>query len=239
MDFLRLVINEHESSTIMKTLTKLLAFWCWYFFETTTHAFATGKPALIEAFLVRTGDDWNALADMRYNEWILPLKDDNTSREAFRFATRDIYEEERPRSTLLLAKRDGKVIGAAEMSPYEVESAQVKDTSQKNAEDTTAPALFSALYVTDVVTSHEFRRQGVARFLMETLEEHAIADGYSHLVLNVAEENSVAIQFYKSLDYNVPSVTLGKVLDTEQLNKNAGTEGQMVLVKEITSRQQQ
>ena len=52
---------------------------------------------------VQTDEDWNALADVRFDEWI--QDDGRTSRHAFRSATRDLYREERPRSLLFLPKQ--------------------------------------------------------------------------------------------------------------------------------------
>lgn len=204
--------------------------------------------------LVETEEqDWNALADIRYDEWILEDDGGNggTSRQAFRAATRDIYKEERPRSLLFLAKQERPqqsghgthvqelVVGAAEMSPYEVEVAQSAD------------APFSALYVTDVVTDSKFRRQGIARMLMQQMEEHAAAaavmtttttttvggevTGQSsrHLVLNVARDNDPAIRFYGSLGYHVPSLEFLEHLNVQALEDAAGTQGQLLLEKKI------
>jgi ribosomal protein S18 acetylase RimI-like enzyme len=221
---------------------------------------------------VETNEDWNALADIRFDEWI--KKDGGTtSRQAFQLATRDIYKEERPNSLLLLAtttttqqeergaapddddddnnnkgfkkkdkgfkkkdkgfKKTNKkvdaatnnvvvVVGAAEMGPYELEEAISKD------------APISALYVTDVVTRSSFRRQGVARMLLQGMEEHAAnVMGVTHLVLNVAHDNTSAIRFYETLGYHALSTDTMQHLDVAKLEDAAGTKGQLLLEKAL------
>ena len=130
------------------------------------------SQAVIRVQPVETAEEWDALADIRFNEWI--QEDGGTSRHAFRSATREIYMEERPESLLFLATREPEdsrmkvedaVVGAAEMSPYELQPAL----------SNSAP--FSGLYVTDVVTASHYRRQGIAGKMMQRLEEHAAVRG--------------------------------------------------------------
>jgi len=112
-------------------------------------------------------------------------------------------------------------MGAAELSPYELD----------HALPNTAP--YSALYVTDVVTDRNYRRQGVARSLMQSIEEHAAAIGTTHLLLHVAYENSSAIRFYGTLGYRVPTLELLSFLDVTSLESSAGTKGQILLEKRL------
>ena len=177
----------------------MLGQWCWLLLlllllllslatRPAAHGFSISQhDSVVRIQKVESDDDWNALADIRFNEWIAQKNDHQggttkmTSRNAFRSATREIYNEERPRSILFLAKKrrrrrpaaslrdpdNGKekddeevvVVGAAELSPYEVEMALCPGSA------------ISALYVTDVVTDSQFRRQGIARAMMQEMED--------------------------------------------------------------------
>jgi GNAT superfamily N-acetyltransferase len=178
---------------------------------------------------VETEQDWIAFADLRYDEWINNNNNKEnggttgTSRAAFRCATRDIYLEERPRSCLVLAKYQTVVVGAAEMSPYEVEAGLNRLPNGS----------FSAWYVTDVVTAARYRRQGIARRMMDQLETRAIQSGTTHLVLNVKRDNLSALRLYQQLGYDTPSSELLEFLDISKLEKEAGTEGQLLLEKKL------
>ncbi len=191
------------------------------------------SPFKVRVLPVKTDEDWIALADVRFNEWI----QDGTSRESFRWATKDMYKTERPQSLLFLATQQTleqkqhepttndprMVVGAAELSPYELVPALSQD------------APFSAWYVTDVVTVSKYRRQGIARAMMQDLEDHAIAatGGTTYLLLNVAYDNAPAVRFYGTLGYRVPMMELLSFLDVSALEHVAGTAGQMLLVKRL------
>lgn len=208
------------------------------------------RTTTIHVVPVESEEDWMALADIRFDEWIR----DGTSRDAFRLATKDLYWEERPKSMLFLAKQtlmeqdtqqaqlyrndvtninygyhdsptNMVTIGAAEISPYELEDALLSKTTSRTT--------ISALYVTDVVTDRKYRRQGVARRLMERIEEHAAAIGTTHLLLHVAYENSSAIRLYGTLGYRVPTLEVLDCLDVPTLEKSAGTRGQILLEKRL------
>jgi ribosomal protein S18 acetylase RimI-like enzyme len=171
----------------------------------------------IQVDQVKTISDWYALADVRYNEWI---RDGGTTRNAFRRATMEIYQEERHDAILFLAKKKDEVaVGAAELSPIELQNT-LRDNVQ-------------VLYVTDVVTERKCRRQGIAATLMSVLESHAIQQGAKYLVLNVATENAAALSFYRKLGYEQPQPELSEILNVEQVAENAGTQGQLLLSKSI------
>lgn len=83
---------------------------------------------------VESASDIRNLADLRYNEWIVKDKDDggtcttNTvSRHAFRCATAEIHEERVAEGAVaFLARRtvgDNRAVGAAELSPIELQGA--------------------------------------------------------------------------------------------------------------------
>jgi ribosomal protein S18 acetylase RimI-like enzyme len=92
---------------------------------------------------------------------------------------------------------------------------------------------FSAWYVTDVVTAARYRRQGIARRMMDQLETRAIQSGTTHLVLNVKRDNLSALRLYQQLGYDTPSSELLEFLDISKLEKEAGTEGQLLLEKKL------
>ena len=177
---------------------------------------------------VKSLADWYALADIRYNEWIQD-ESDTTPRNSFRQATVEIYQEERPDSILFLAKQGGGVVGAAEMSPLELQDALTTTTGHCDNNNI-------IMYVTDVVTDQKYRRQGIAATLMHVLESYAIQLGIDHLVLNVAPDNYAALKFYQTLGYEEQlSPKLLKILNVEQVAENAGTQGQLLLSKTMIS----
>ena len=238
---------------------------------------------------VETEQDWIAFADLRYEEWMVPLGTTGSSsssshnsspvptvpsRQAFRCATRDIYLEDRPRSLLVLAKRRRRrkqqrdkhqpeenpdededeemvVLGGAEWSPYEVEAGLVlPSTTMKESSSSS----FSLGYVTDVVTAVPYRKQGIGRLIMTTLETLAVTLATTttpttmdeppqqpptthFLLLHVHPDNTSALRFYRQqLGYTtVLSSELEKCLDVRKLEKEAGTEGQILLVKKLVT----
>jgi ribosomal protein S18 acetylase RimI-like enzyme len=178
---------------------------------------------------VQTAQDIAALAELRYNEWILPSDDQQSpSRAAFGAATAEIIRERTGAATPFLVRNDSmQPVGAAELSSVELEG--VADSS----EDTGTSIL---LYVTDVVTSQAHRRQGIAKALMVALEEEAGRRGTQCLLLHVKPSNHVALAFYQStLGYREPTDTLLAQwdLNLDRLTENTATQGQILLCKEL------
>jgi ribosomal protein S18 acetylase RimI-like enzyme len=183
---------------------------------------------------VDTAQDVAALAELRYNEWILPFASDqqSPSRAAFGAATAEIIQERTPGATPFLARKDGmqQPVGAAELSSVELEGVldRLKDTGTS----------ILILYVTDVVTSQAHRRQGIAQALMVALEEEAERRGTFCLLLHVKPNNLGALAFYQcKLGYQEPTDTLLAQLDLhlERLTENTATQGQILLCKELSS----
>uniref|UniRef100_A0A7S1BAQ9 N-acetyltransferase domain-containing protein n=1 Tax=Corethron hystrix TaxID=216773 RepID=A0A7S1BAQ9_9STRA len=179
---------------------------------------------------VTTSADRHALADLRFDEWIIEEGgngDSFQSRQAFRMATTDIMEE-RKGAVAFLARTDdtNTPVGAAELSPIEVEDVVI------SCEDGNCKPP-SILYVTDVLTSRDHRRKGVAMSLMEAVEAEAIVRSGSHLLLHVDPDNSAALKFYqqKKIGYKSPSSELMKQIDALKLAKSANTVGQILLSK--------
>ena len=166
---------------------------------------------------VTTHQDIVDLANLRFDEWI---HDDTVSRSSFAMATADMVQERSAGGAIaFLAKLSGTPVGAAELSPLEF-----ANTSLSN----------NALYVTDVVTSKEYRRLGVASALMTALETTAKTLGVAELFLHIEPNNTAALHFYQSpqIGYRIPQQLKG--LDTKHLAENAGTVGQLLLSKVLT-----
>lgn len=163
---------------------------------------------------VTTHQDIVDLANLRFDEWI---NDGTVSRSIFAMATADIMKERSANGAVaFLAKLNGTSVGAAELSPLEFGNLSLS----KNL-----------LYVTDVVTSKEHRRLGVASALMIALETAAKTLGVAELFLHIKPENTAALHFYQSpqIGYGIPQQLEG--LDTNYLAENAGTVGQLLLSK--------
>lgn len=67
-------------------------------------------------------------------------------------------------------------------------------------------------YVLGIFVSPEHRRKGLGRTLMQCAETWTKDKNLITLALNVGERNSVAVQFYESLGYNVQTKVLRKNL---------------------------
>jgi ribosomal protein S18 acetylase RimI-like enzyme len=112
-------------------------------------------------------------------------------------------------------------------------------------------------YITDVVTSTTSRRLGVGTTLMNAIEQSAWDMGTRCLLLHVEVENELARRFYDKLNY-IPVVvdqeeedddddeittplnleeSVGHTvyIDVNRLALNAGTTGQLLLMKELSS----
>jgi ribosomal protein S18 acetylase RimI-like enzyme len=193
---------------------------------------STTLESNIQVTQVTTPGDWFSLADVRYDEWIKSSGKNgrDLSRDAFRYATINIYDEERPEAMPFLARKKNMVVGAAELSPMELVNALSTDTN--SGDDGMV-----VLYVTDVVTDRNHRRQGIAATLMNEMEAHAVQQhGAKYLVLNVAPDNVAAQLFYEKLGYTAQlPLELSLILNVEQLAANARTdEGHLLLSKKIT-----
>jgi ribosomal protein S18 acetylase RimI-like enzyme len=181
---------------------------------------------------VQTAQDIAALAELRYNEWILPFDDHQSpSRAAFGAATAEIIQERTGAATPFLVRNDSmQPVGAAELSSVELEGVvdRLKDTGTS----------ILILYVTDVVTSQAHRRQGIAKALMVALEEDAGRRGTQCLLLHVKRSNHGALAFYQStLGYREPTDTMLEqlYLNLDRLTENTATQGQILLCKELSS----
>lgn len=151
--------------------------------------------------------------------------------------------------------RDASVVGAAELSPIELKDVVVivpninnEQQQQRNNVDGSINLL---CYVTDVVTSSSSRRLGVGSILMNAVEKSARDLGTRCLLLHVADENEMARRFYEKLNYvyvvgdssidsdgmallSLESVEGGSIkVDTNRLALNAGTTGQLLMMKEL------
>lgn len=182
---------------------------------------------------VRSPVDVTALADLRYDEWIQGTYHD-TTRAAFRAATVDMYQERvRGGATAFLARLEkddvvAVVVGAAELSPIELQGAVILRNEQPHG----------MLYVTDVVTSRSHRRQGVAHAVMVAVEEAAASNGARHLLLHVDPCNESALMFYRSSKLGYVDVLPPEIatrLDAQKLAEDAGVEGQILLSKTISA----
>lgn len=219
----------------------------------TTALAAAVVPPKIQTVILHPHNtaDLQGLAELRYQEWmVVPSletatqdntddansKDDSSvqessssettqsttppSRYAFGRATADITQERTAQGavTLLAKLADGVVVGSAELSPIEFQ-----DVSGNN----------NYLYVTDVVTSSHYRRQGIATAVMEAVEEHACAVLDSpKLFLHVDAPNVGALTFYRHRGYTQVE-NVHTEIDTTKLAQNAGTVGQVLLVKAL------
>lgn len=197
------------------------------------------------AFRIRPVASWTdvlALANLRYDEWIKPYYADTTSRAGFQTATAEILEERAQQGAVafLAALReddqDGTIVGAAELSPVELQGTSKRENENNDSSYST----IRILYVTDVVTSKNHRRKGVAQALMMKMEEVAADKGCSNLLLHVEPSNDAALRFYQSkLGYCEPDEEILASLDVHRLAQNAGTKGQILLGKTVTARLKQ
>jgi ribosomal protein S18 acetylase RimI-like enzyme len=194
---------------------------------------------------INTPVDVTALADLRYDEWMAPLASNAPSKPAFRAATAELHAERViGGSVCYLARRDHYdktvVVGAAELSPIELQGALLLSATTVSSASTTAKATAPVmLYVTDVVTDRKHRRQGVAASLMRELEVQAAKLGASQLLLHVEEDNTSALSFYQSIGYISPSPSVLECLNVDRLAENTGnTVGQVLLCKPVLMRGQ-
>ncbi len=204
------------------------------------------------------------LATLRYDEWITDDSENETnddppppSKRAFAMATAEIAQERSQLGAVpFLAKlclpqttnnnhHHSKPIpvGASELSPCEFEGALSSESSAmlQNRRH--------RWYVTDVVTSSQHRRMGIANRLMDCMEKYAYDCHHSNnstttrstassttLYLHVKQDNHGALQFYQrpQRGYAVPTETELEGLDCQKLAENARTQGQLLLCKTLT-----
>lgn len=212
----------HHWSQYILTMIRPLVF---LFVGWVTEGFCLSSPSvLVKVRQVQTESDVTALADLRYNEWIANLGPDAPSVEAFRGATAELQAERAAGGAFsFIAWQDPHqvVLGAAELSPLEIDGA-LKIPADK------------MLYVTDVVTARQYRRNGVAAALMMAMEDEARIQQTSYLLLHVEEGNEAALCFYRTrMGYIDPTSDLLSRIDTELLHKNTNTWGQTVLAKKL------
>jgi len=190
---------------------------------------------------VESASDIQDLADLRYNEWIVNDEDDGTSttttntvsRHAFRCATAEIHEERSLEGAVAFLARtsssagDNQAVGAAELSPIELQGAILFCDSNGNTSinNQSHDRSNRILYVTDVLTAKDHRRKGVARALLHAMEEYAVhrvdrttllnnddnlpilqqsssSTSAVLLLLHVESSNHAALKFYRKLQYD-------------------------------------
>lgn len=169
--------------------------------------------------------DVRDLADLRFNEWIIGNGEDKRkqpSLAAFRMATAEIHQERKDQGAkafIAKCKETSVAIGSAEISPIEVENCCTSENPY--------------LYITDVVTSSSYRRQGIGKQLLNTMEQEAMNCDICRICLHVDKQNNeAAFQFYIRNGYTEYNGSEGS-LNVTQLTANAGTIGQVLLEKEL------
>lgn len=193
--------------------------------------------ALVSVRPIGTAADVRALADLRFDEWIAGKYND-TSRAAFGAATAELYAERAAAGAVAFLALDdnqqGVVMGAGELSPIELEGAMSTQQQQEqlahNQDDTTIN--MKALYVTDVVTARQHRRKGVAKALLQAMQDYAETEAAQCLLLHVEHSNTAAMAFYKAAGYTT-SLPEHLQVDTDRLADNAGSVGQFLLCKPL------
>jgi ribosomal protein S18 acetylase RimI-like enzyme len=222
-----------------------------------THALSAARPvsnAHVDVRQVQSHADLIALADLRYQEWMMEESaETRPSLAAFRMATAEIQQERIAQHAVVFlagCKSDdfniigNAVVGAAELSPIEIQGCW----------DNATTCTCRCFYVTDVVTARTHRRKGVAATLMMAMEQHVVDHLQQRsresrkinlqepivLLLHVEPSNEGALHFYESLGCKVYSSPGGgshflNGLNLDRLAENAGVKGQLVLFKHINS----
>ena len=226
-------------------------------FSTPSPDASTSANRILVVTPIQTPQDVAALAKLRYDEWMTgEPEDQRPSPEAFQMATAEIVQERAEGHAVAFLARlvanenenenendngdaaTGIVVGAAELSPIELKGCIQSDFSTPNCR---------YLYVTDFVTARNYRRKGVATALMKELERYSVQNFRggktpaatsltTKLLLHVKYLNHAALGFYKKLGYKVIDTWTTEVtmdVDIKRLAKNAGTRGQLLMVKKI------
>ena len=189
---------------------------------------------LVRPLRIAAHEELVSLANLRYDEWILPYYPD-TSRESFQRATAEICRERAAQGAVVfLASRPDDerltLMGAGELSPIEVQGTLIPSFDKSCEVPSNEHVSSGILYMTDLVTATVFRRQGVAKAIMNAVEEHARRMGSSWILLHVKPDNKQASTFYTMLGY---SESLDFPVDGTRLEENAGTKGQVVMGKRL------
>ena len=228
-----------------------------------TSSITTTTKEVIEVSTIQSNHDILSLANIRYQEW-MANDDNPPSLYNFRLATNEIYEERCADGAIVFLARmissnsNGReaeeVVGAAELSPIELKDVVIHNNQQQQ---------HLIRYVTDVVTSSSSRRLGVGSTLMNYIEQTAYNDmGTRCLLLHVEEDNDMARRFYEKLNYIYVNIddrkdgddndelsdesgaAMAKIviqnddlvihIDSNRLAMNAGTSGQLLMMKELS-----
>ncbi len=102
---------------------------------------------------------------------------------------------------VLLVIDNGQVVGCGSFKKYDKKVAEIKR----------------------VFVKKEYRKKGLAKFIMQTLEQKAMENGYSKLILETGNVLKDAIKLYSGIGYNVienygqyvdmpESICMGKLL---------------------------
>lgn len=164
---------------------------------------------------VSTNTDIISLAKLRYQEFILDgISDDSPPPTLSNFcrATAEIYEERKLDGSIVFLystktkkNEDGDVevvVGAAELSPIELQGCVDISRSDTNDNDNDPNSINAAMYITDVVTSSKHRRLGIGLRLMHEVERIAWKEMGTRIVfLHVKYDNIGARKFYERLGY--------------------------------------
>lgn len=163
---------------------------------------------------VSTNTDILSLAKLRYQEFV--LDGSNAPRPTlsnFCRATAEIYEERKLDGSIVLLYRtktkknedddeEEVVVGAAELSPIELQGCVDISRSDTNDNDNDPNSINAAMYITDVVTSSKHRRLGIGLKLMHEVERVAWKEMGTRIVfLHVKYDNIGARKFYERLGY--------------------------------------
>lgn len=195
----------------------------------------------IQVSPVQTPQDLIDLATLRYQEWMMEEPEDRRpSKLAFERATAEIQQERMSAQAVAFLARwvdesspiSRPVVGAAELSPIEVEGCLKQKEKLNRPED-------CYLYVTDVVTAQGYRRRGIAAELMKVVEQYGVAKGCesmknTKLLLHVEPTNHAALSFYQAIGYqcicNEPHSDVTSDIDISQLADNAGVGSKQILL---------
>ena len=246
-------IQSHPFISIQKSehpLTKTIIHTC-----TQQNSLSSTSENAIKVLEISSNKDIIALADLRYNEWMTTQENDSNSNSnsnsnipslhAFRMATAEIFEERVNDGAMAflaydISKKNAVAVGAAELSPIEFKGVLWNDLNTNTGKTTTSITNSTYLYVTDVVTSTSYRRMGIGMKLMKTMEVKAMQLKATHLFLHVKHDNHAALTFYQNskLGYqrycsSINDHTL--FIDTDRLEMNSGTIGQILLYKKLSN----
>ncbi|KAL7449880.1 hypothetical protein ACHAWC_001892 [Mediolabrus comicus] len=219
---------------------------------------------VIDVSTIQYNHDILSLANIRYQEWMANNANPPSiynfrlaTNEIYEERCADgaiVFLARMNSSSSSNGREGGEVVGAAELSPIELKDVVINNNQQQQ---------HLIRYVTDVVTSSTSRRLGVGSTLMNYIEQTAYNDmGTRCLLLHVEEGNDMARQFYEKLNYIYVNIddrkdgddndelsdesgaALAKIvirnddlvihIDSNRLAMNAGTSGQLLMMKELS-----